>query len=263
MNEFVNYNAELDNLFDKWIMHYPQEQQQLFCKDGLMRKANGLNVDQLWRNSKRRVAFILKDNPDGWGHDTRTWLTMEKDINRELRTTFIKRLARLFFGLQEANYNVPVNDCYVMDRSKANAVKKTWNEQPFAFIESKKLAGGKTISETTLNQHIDNDKEFLIEELNILKPNIIVCCNHTGDSIFNFVTQKYIGRDPDERYEGDYILDDGSTVPNLNLCLYYYQEEKEKVVVIKSYHPSARAGWKFYEKVFSPYREFLRNHPKF
>lgn len=260
-NIYINYNELLDTLFDnKWICSYGENDRENFCRDGLMYKANGLNVDELWGNSQRRVMFILKDNPHG-GHDTRIWLTNERngEKNRNLRTSFIKKIAMLFYGLFECRAEWRINEQDV--KNQLNNVKEIWNEKPFAFIEAKKISGGKTVSENSLRHYLNKDGDFFKEELDILKPNIIVCCDGTGDSIFNFVTETYLAGKQYFEYGGDYILESGEFA-GFKTCLWHYPEDN--IVVIKGYHPSARVGWKFFEKVISPFHAFLRyNHEVF
>lgn len=266
MEKYVNYNALLDTLFEQWKNSYDEADKKRFCEDGIMLKADdSINVDSEWEHASRRILFLLKDNPDG-GHDTRLWLKDEKkgDNNKNLRTLFIKRIAQAFYGLLYCNHNNidEINHSVINSRNKTGLVKKTWNERPFAFVEAKKLSGEKTVSESQLNRALQRDAKFLKEEFDILCPNVIVCCDNTGDSLFDFVTTCYLkNKDDFQEYGGKYILEDDSVVPNLTTCLRYYPFDR--IVVIKSYHPSARVGWKFLEKIFSPYRAFIREHPDF
>ena len=143
-----NYNQLLSNLFLDWIKSYPAEKQYLFCRDGIMLKKDpAINVNLLWEKSQRKVAFLLKDCPDGWGYDTRKMLLDEYGEeqgrkNRELEVPFLKNLAKLLYGLLEMspkNVDTPFNNQYVDKRM--DEVIDYWNTKPFAFIESKKLAG--------------------------------------------------------------------------------------------------------------------------
>lgn len=99
-------------------------------------------------------------------------------------------------------------------------------------------------------------KVSLKKSLDILCPNIIVCCNATGDSIFNFITKKYFKGKEALPVGGDYIVND-KVVPDMKTCLWYYPQDN--VVVIKAFHPSVAANWKVLEKVFSPFRDFITN----
>ena len=153
MEKYKKYNDLLSELFKQWIENYNEEDRERFCQDGLMLKNDSsLNVDFLWEHSPRRVVFMLKDCPDGTGYDTREILTdkfgTEKGHkNRNLKVKFLRNLAKLLYGLIEMSpLNVDeFNDKYVNKRIPE--VVKCWNTKPFAFIESKKLAGGKTVSE--------------------------------------------------------------------------------------------------------------------
>lgn len=262
----INYNQLLDSLFDEWIESYETKERHLFCKDGIMLKNDStIKVDLLWDHSPRKVAFLLKDCPDGWGYDTREMLLdkigIEKaEKNRNLKVKFLKPLAMLLYGLLEMtleNVN-ELNNKYVEKRLPE--VIECWNNKAFAYIETKKLAGGDTVSEKAIENALARDELFLKKELDILRPNIIVCCNVTGDSIFNFVTQKYLKGKEAMKFGGDYELKDGTFVPDMKTCLWYYPIEK--VVVIKAFHPSGAALWKVLEKVFSPFRALIRevNH---
>ena len=230
-----------------------------FCYDGIMYKNDPtLNVDLLWEQSKRRIMFILKDCPDGWGYDTREMLLdkigKEKAIkNRTLEVKFLRNIAKLFYGLLEIKSDNNINDQYVNKR-KAEVVEY-WNTKPFAFVESKKLAGGKSVSENAIEAALEHDEMFLMKELDILRPNIIVCCNGSGDSIFNFITQKYYKGRNAQLFGGEYIVE-GKTLSDMKTCLWYYPSEN--VVVIKAFHPSVASNWKVLEKVFSPFRAFMR-----
>lgn len=268
MEKFIKYNDLLSELFKQWIENYKEEDRERFCQDGIMIKYDSsIDVNQLWEYSPRRVVFMLKDCPDGGGYDTREMLTdtygNEKgNKNRNIKVKFLRNLAKLLYGLLEMSpLNVDgFNDKYVNKRM--SEVVKCWNSKPFAFIESKKLAGGKKVSEKAIIDAMNHDEIFLKKELDILKPNIIVCCNATGDSIFNFVTQKYfIGKEA-KIIGGDYILDNNQLVKDMRTCLWYYPSEN--VVVIKAFHPSVAADWKVLEKVFSPFRVFVKDiNPSF
>lgn len=268
MERNINYNSLLSKLFEQWKKNYTEEDRAKFCEDGIMLKNDSsIDVDLLWEQASRRVIFMLKDCPDAYGYDTREMLTdkygAEKgEKNRKLKVKFLKNLAMLLYGLLEmSSDNVDVfNDKYV-DKRMPDVIS-CWNNKPFAFIESKKLAGGDTVSEKAILKALEDDEIFLKKELDILRPNIIVCCNATGDSIFNFVTQKYLNGKEVIKIGGDYILENGINVPDMKTCLWYYPVEK--VVVIKVFHPSGAAKWKVLEKVFSPFRAFIKDiNPSF
>lgn len=246
----IKYNDLLDTLFKEWENSYSEEDRKKFCKDGIMLKADrSIDVDEQWEKSTRRIMFLLKDCPDGWGYDTREMLRDEKngEENRTLKNKFTRNLAKILYGLQNKERN-EIHDKYVNEHM--SDAESTWNTMPFAFIETKKLAGGKDVSSETMMKALTRDKLFLAKEIDILRPNIIVCFD--GDNnIFKYVTEEYfMGVKPS--IEKRYIYDN----EKFNCCLNYY--EQNNTVVINSYHPSAVvADWIFLERVFSPFRSLL------
>lgn len=102
-----NYNQRLDELFRRWMGSLNEEEQHLFCKDGLLIKADRPLefVDEQWGKARRRVLFLLKDKNTPDGDDIRLWLIDERNgkNNRRLagrgvgRTGFLPNLARLLY----------------------------------------------------------------------------------------------------------------------------------------------------------------------
>ena len=98
MGKYVKYNELLDTLFKQWKNSYNKDVRDKFCLDGLVYKNDSsIDVDSLWGQSSRRVAFLLKDCPDGYGYDTRELLLDKIGIekaykNRELKVKFLKNL---------------------------------------------------------------------------------------------------------------------------------------------------------------------------
>ena len=257
----MRYNNLLDELFNRWMMELSEEQKFLFCKDGLMLKAEQPFefVDEKWEKSERRIMFLLKDKNTPDGDDTRLWLIDQKNgaNNRRLsggnvgRTGFLPNIARLFYGLLNTNTNYRVTFEEVK-KTKKEDVKRVWNDEPFAFIETKKLAGYSSVSHKEMQMAMERDEAFLKEEIDILSPNIIVCCD-ADDSQFDFITQRYFAGLEVEKIE--YSYPDAKMKP---CCLWYYPTKN--VAVIKSYHPSrlAKADWMIFERVISPFQKLVK-----
>lgn len=257
-------NQQLDELFDGWEENLPKGLKQKFCRDGLMLRPSGDDVNGLWENATRRVVFLLKDKSDDSCDDVRTWLTTEKPIgkcNRELkgdkvgRTCFLPNIARMLYGL----LNVSLDNLLgfeEVNNSKMQEVRETWNEAPVALVETKKNAGVETVSDGAMKEALSRDNLPLQTELNILKPNIIVCCD-AKDSQFKFITDTYLKGKKCER-----ILNDSVEYQDVKPCsIFYYPEEK--VAVIKSYHPTKRGkkNWMVYERVVCTMRALLKKYP--
>ena len=259
------YNNLLDVLFDKWEKKLPEEHKEMFCRDGLMRRPSGKDVNALWGSATRRVAFLLKDKSDGSCDDIRNWLVNDNDNGkycRELkggkigRTGFLPNIARMLYGL--LNVSIKDNNPLGFDevKSKMQDVRETWNNAPVVLIETKKNAGGKNVSDADMQEAIMRDNLLLQEELKILKANIMVCCD-ANDSQFKFVTEIYL------KNKKCVILDSVEFQGFRSCCLYYYPEEK--VAVIKSYHPTRSKGkpnWIVYERVVCTLRKLLKEYPE-
>lgn len=256
-----NYNQRLDELFRRWMGSLSEEEQQLFCKDGLLIKSDRPSefVDEQWGKARRRVLFLLKDKNTPDGDDIRLWLVDERNgkNNRRLagggvgRTGFLPNLARLLYGLLVTEKDMRMGFEEVK-KSRMGEVRTIWNTEPFGFVESKKLAGYSSVSSKMVTDAMERDEAFLKEEIDILRPNIIVCCD-ADDSQFDFVTLRYFAGKEAEKIE--YAYPDANMKP---CCLWYYPTNG--VVVIKSYHPSrlGKADWMIYERVISPFHELVK-----
>ena len=272
------YNADLNKLFEEWKASYEAKEQHLFCEDGLIVKYkdenSGYDINKKWHDAERKIMFIVKDCPDKWGYDVRRLLTgyegNEKSQENALktrtlqgRTCYFKNIARMLYGLwhmTEDNIGKELKDQIHNDTT----VIQAFNDIPFAYVEGKKMAGGKRCSPAGLRKALNRDGAFLAREIDILQPNIIVCCDQNGD-IFNSVVKNYFqDRMPceDAKWDYAYELEDGSQC-DFRCKLYYYKEDG--VLLFQSYHPSGlgKTEWKIYEEVLSPFRQFFARYKTF
>lgn len=259
------YNDSLDSLFDKWEKMFSEHQRNLFCRDGLLFK-NGepmTAIDEKWEKAKRRIVFIVKDKNTPDSDDIRRWLIEGKHAEncRNLsggivgKTGFLPNIARIFYGLMVTQKENRIGFAEVQE-SKMGEVRHIWNTEPFALIEAKKMAGQSSVSAKEIIQALNRDKELLTEELKILQPNIIVCCDSKG-SQFKFITQHYLkDEEPSKIIKIEYAYPD----THMTCCLWYYPVKG--ITVIKSYHPTNRgkAKWMIYERVISPFHELFKNN---
>ena len=168
-----NYNQRLDELFCRWMGSLSEEEQLLFCKDGLLIKSDRPSefVDEQWGKARRRVLFLLKDKNTPDGDDIRLWLVDERNgkNNRRLagggvgRTGFLPNLARLLYGLLVTEKDVRMGFEEVK-KSRMGEVRTIWNTEPFGFVESKKLAGYSSVSSKMVTDAMERDEAFLKEE---------------------------------------------------------------------------------------------------
>lgn len=273
-----SYNGKLNELFKKWQESYEENQRYLFCQDGLVVKNkdenSGYDINRKWDEAERKIMFIVKDCPNEWGYDARRLFVGYPDNEKSLknaenvrkvkgRGVFFKNIANILYGLYIITQeNKGISEKFANIDNNKTAQIKAFDEIPFAFVEAKKLAGGKTCSKAKLQEALSRDGKYLASEINILKPNIIVCCDK-DEIIFNNVVQNYFdNRIPDNnhRWEYDYALNE--EYQGFKYKLYYYEENS--VLLFNSFHPSSRdAKWKVYEKVLSPFRQFFERYKTF
>ncbi len=233
-----NYNEKLNILFEKWeAKSIENGEEKAFCRDGLMYKyGHDKNyVDELWDKSKKRILFLLKD-PIHDTVDSRDWLNYEE--NQQLQSSFIKKLAYVLYGLST------VKDGKTADFGDITheQLVEGFNEIPFAFVESKKQAGTTKISDKELKKYINRYKEYLTEEIRILKPNIVICF---GGEQYHFAVTD--------------LFKDAEKIDN-NIHLH----KQTNTLIIFSYHPSKVSSYEsFYSEMMHQYGKFLAKYPDF
>lgn len=251
-------NGRLDMLFEVWRNSYPEELRKMFCPDGLVVKdkpqESGYDIDEQWGKARRKIMFIVKDCPDGWGWDTREVLVCPggKQTQRlKSSTGFYPNIAVILHAL----YNLTKDTVGEGENKEVtDDVAKGFNDIPFAIVEAKKIAGNRQCSDQELRAAIDRDGKMLSEEISILGPDIIVACDSHGIIFDGVVEHHFTGREPDERWE--YVYPDAT----FKCRMYFYKNEN--ILLIESFHPTrlGKEGWAIYEKVISPFRSFLNEY---
>ncbi len=234
-----NYNEKLNILFEKWeAKSIENMEENQFCQDGLMYKYGHDNnyVDELWDKSQKRILFLLKD-PKEYSGDSREWL-QKKEENRQLQSSFIKKLAYVLYGLSTVK-DGKIADFWDITHEQ---LVECFNEIPFAFVESKKQVGTIQIQDKVLKKYINDYKEFLTEEIRILKPNIIICF---GGEQYHFAVN--------DMFKDAEVID-----KHIRL------HKQTNTLIIYSYHPSAWKSYEsFYSEIIHEYGKFLDKYPDF
>ena len=266
----INIGDELETLFKEWKDRLGTH----FTKDGVMYRNGKTNeqVEQEWMASPIRVAFLLKDQNQGkygtWDEDINLWLkdvdwkdtnardkwNASAEANRNIKNRFLKNIAYILWGLVGADNNAV--RCFTKTEEHHNEVIAFFNSQPFALIECKKEPGVSYLDTKKLCDHLATYGDLLKKELDILHPNIIVCCGGSSE-IFKFITKTYYKDKDPIPFGGEYVLDGKDYGFKTQLC--YYPDEN--VVVIDSYHPKAwrTEDWLIFDRVLSPFRSFMNS----
>lgn len=232
-------NVALDKLFDEWKSTYDCP----FVADGLMLKCDEtIDVENLWLQSSRRIAFLLKDQNQGsgahWDDDARLWLRNDTRT-QQLKRGLFHNIANLFYGLSNASTEDYAQ--FWSGELDFEKVRAYFNHYPFAYIECKKVPGGPNIKDPELEKYLQRDKQFIIRELEILNPNIIVCCS---GKIFGLVIDIF----------GEINLRQYGVNGNLR-----YSAQRN-IVIIYCEHPAKRFmnARKWYDLTMDLFRNFLK-----
>ena len=185
---------------------------QLWRKEG--------NEDCQWNNADRRILFVSKDpeeadNPyDRRGPD----LFRNPDNSVSFGGRFNKNMSRITAGLSKVSKDwFPTFE----EVNNVEYVEDCWLNTAVARINLKKHSGGSTIANSTLKSAIEEYKDLIIAQLDLLSPNIIVCCGGSG-IIKDFIIQDYLKENP-------------SSIKSPDDNWIYYSKDKD-IWIIDSYH---------------------------
>lgn len=226
-----------------------------FSEDGLLYRGNIFfeydtwhrkegKEEELWLNARRKLLIITKEL-----NDTEAWNIREETGRQNCAAfsyhrgvPFIKNLRMWSYGLLNST-----SDYYPeFDEARDMNVSGPFFENaPIAHINCKKQCGGAQISQKTLSEYINRYSIFLKSQIALYDADVILCCgNANGQNlIFDFVKSQY--------------LDDLQLVDDTGNWIYHSPSTGK--IVIDSYHPSARIGYKeVYEDMMSGFRTTLK-----
>ena len=174
---------------------------------------------------------------------------------------------KVLYVLKEANWeNANVDLCQALLSEQLPTYWKTWNnvarwskalleggEYPryvsksdksywlrkVAAINLKKAGGDAVAENETIRSHSERDREFLLEQIELYQPDIIICCG------------KGIGKNADILHDiilpPDQVSDWKPTVEGYDYFLYNSGEGKQ-VPVVSFYHPQMRGSHELFQK---------------
>lgn len=215
---------------------------------GQMWRAHGKEDDQ-WNSSNRRILFVSKDpNEIDNAYDMRgPDLTQNPDGTLSFGCRFNNNLLRITAGLHtilNTNYE---------SYETINNIKKLheiWQEAAVGRINLKKHSGGSSISNTILEEWIKEYKPYILEQISLLDPHIIVCCG--GSSIIkDFIITEYLKENPENLKSPD------------DNWIYYSSTNKKWV--IDSYHLNPRgiiSDFNLYNSIMKYFQNSLKRISK-
>ena len=203
-------NEKLDAFFEKEYKPSMENNGHLeFCPDGLLKKGlRPKNQDKLWHKS-RKIVILLKDCYTG--DDARDY--------KETCKMFGKTIAAWIDGLSKINRN---------NKPPLNIKYKAFDDpnNTFSIVNIKKQKGSSSVKDSEIKQYGRLYGNLTLKELEILKPNLIVC----GGEIVFYVLENYI-------YGGSEIQLSGKSNKSQ---IYIFKYQNREFYVAKTYHPSAR-----------------------
>lgn len=247
--ETINYSIKEkeDELFSAWALHNKN-----FCPNGgLLFKGNfsinpipndkgeftwdrstSNNEEKLWCKSNKRLMILTKDLNDTEAWDIRKESGGRKHLKQNQIPSeenllftgdpFKRKLNRWVYGIYKEYKGKYPSFEEVKDYKKMGLF---YEQVPLVRINCKIELGTNSVENNVLAESMENNKSFLIKQIQLYKANIILCCGYTykdGNIILNFLKENY--------------LKDIRKVEGSEGWIYY--SENENIIIINSYHPS-------------------------
>lgn len=272
-----DYVAENERILNEWREKYVKENQHLypkcpnlgdyFANDGIMfmgeivwdknkcrwkRSENKEKENAVWDKEPLRILYLTKDQNTGydvaWDARSESFINPRSDLEtpRLHKLSFFRNLVYSLYGILNSEACRPM-----LDFSDEEALSCSC-KHAFARINCKKEVGEDKCPNDILKKAIDNDKEYLKQQIDNLNADIFFCCGYsesivpTGSHILNFLNEIGYNFEQDSKEEtGEWI----------------YYDKKSNKVAINSYHLSY-SGFD-YNGLITAYSKFLKNHPDF
>lgn len=222
----MNINEELDKLC---MAHF---QDRAYVADGIFYNSNSNS----WTDMHPKVLFVLKqpNSDELLGEDYREYdfdTCVDEQVWREL-------IGRMYGIMNTTEWEIPDYN----EAININTLKETFTHYPFAVINIIKDIGAGTTSTGYLKKYAIENIDFLKAQLDILKPDIIVCC---GNGVFDIINQAVI---PSMESDGNWLK----------------YNNKRNIIFFDTYHPGKPNAFNVlkeaYERPLEEYSKFKRNN---
>lgn len=151
-------NEELNELFKEWEKAVP-EYNGKFVSDGIIN-------ENLFNDAGKKILFIAKEPNDPLAEKPWDFRDIWKE-KEEFKNSFTFRIAEWALGILN-EFNISYDELWT-DRERIFLTL-----QRIAFMNIKKIGGGGVTNYSELLRHLAMNKTFLLKEIYIINPDIIV-----------------------------------------------------------------------------------------
>jgi hypothetical protein len=203
--ELTEIQLKTAELFSRWQKERPKYD---FISDGILNPS-------VWITQNPRILFLLKETKDDY-------YKLDQPVTADkLNGLFWYNISRWRYAIKEMYNNGRVVPAFPLNET----LKVELND--IAIVDIKKNYEDKTISDKgDIIQYALNDREFLIEQIEIINPQIIIC-GGTFEEYRDFIYKGEINDNNMIKYRCDDSID-SSVWCHRNRKIFYF------------YHPSCR-----------------------
>ena len=216
MTDFVKME---NDFLEKWSEEYKDKS---FLKDGVI-------DEEIYFKENTRVLFVLKEANWINGRDDMKKYLKDPDLSKNWWKTW-NNIARWTLALLDGGEY----SRYISSEHRANILRR------IAFINLKKEGGDNQADAVELIEAAKEDKEYINKQIEMYRPDIIICCGKSGKSNATILR--------------DYVLQDNiSEWKRLNNSVYYYflNQNNKQIPIVSFVHPQMRGGHKNFEKKYN------------
>lgn len=134
------------------------------------------NEDSIWNDSNKRILFVAKELNDPENpYDSRVVMTYNPARGIEPTDRFLKSMLYITKGLLESQADKAAD--FNGDEPIENLMA-AWDKAAVAKINVKKQPGGSVADMAQVNSSMQEYRDLLRKQLQLLDANIIVCCDN-------------------------------------------------------------------------------------
>lgn len=177
-------STQLDRLFDRWAMTYPEPVRAGFHRDGIIYEPTYLSEDH-------RILFVLLEpNSRGGAYD--------KYYGCDLRQVFGEESLSKSLNVNLARWTRVLLDGHTTFGGFDGLSAQT-QVRRVAIMNLKKFAGSGTADYVGTAIHAWHDRRFIHDQVTVMRPSVVVACGKEVHRLFRWImSDDRFSRFPDE-----------------------------------------------------------------